>query len=86
MSAVNPAAFSRNAINQPPTGIGPGASTASPNSGPAFDNTYTMKYGTKPGPYDTITPYQIPLNTYHSQQPKHYRRHIEEKLQQHQIH
>lgn len=25
MSAVNPASFSTNAINQPPTGIGPGA-------------------------------------------------------------
>jgi hypothetical protein len=64
MSAVNPASFSPNAINQPPTGIGPGAIVHHSQSGPDFDNTYTMAYGTDPDPYGAIPPYQVPYNTY----------------------
>ena len=69
MSAVNPASFSPNAINQPPTGIGPGAIVAHSQSGPDFDNTYTMAYGTDPDPYGAIPPYQVPYNTYNPNYP-----------------
>lgn len=65
MSAVNPASFSPNAINQPPTGIGPGAIT----SDAAFDNSYTMAYGTDPDPYGAVPPYQLPINTYNPNYP-----------------
>jgi len=69
MSAVNPASFSPNAINQPPTGIGPGAIVSHSQSGPDFDNTYTMAYGTDPDPYGAIPPYQVPYNTYNPNYP-----------------
>ena len=69
MSAVNPASFSPNAINQPPTGIGPGAIVHNSQSGPDFDNTYTMAYGTDPDPYGAIPPYQVPYNTYDPNYP-----------------
>jgi hypothetical protein len=69
MSAVNPASFSPNAINQPPTGIGPGAIVQHSQSGPDFDNTYTMAYGTDPDPYGAIPPYQIPYGTYNPNYP-----------------
>lgn len=65
MSAVNPASFSPNAINQPPSGIGPGAITAfdafRPNE---YDTSYSMAYGSDPDPYGAIPPYQINYNTY----------------------
>lgn len=44
ISAVNPASFSPNAINQPSTGTGPGAIT-SPAGGSGFDTSYTMASG-----------------------------------------
>lgn len=69
MSAVNPASFSTNAINQPPTGIGPGAIVSHSQSGPDFDNSYTMAYGTDPDPYGAIPPYQVPYNTYNPNYP-----------------
>lgn len=70
MSAVNPASFSPNAINQPPTGIGPGALTGNnSSSGQDFDNSYTMSYGTDPDPYGAVPPYQIPYNTYNPNYP-----------------
>jgi hypothetical protein len=69
MSAVNPASFSTNAINQPPTGIGPGAIVTHSQSGPDFDNSYTMAYGTDPDPYGAIPPYQVPYNTYNPNYP-----------------
>lgn len=69
MSAVNPASFSTNAINQPPTGIGPGAIVSHSQSGPDFDNSYTMAYGTDPDPYGAVPPYQVPYNTYNPNYP-----------------
>lgn len=68
MSAVNPASFSPNAINQPPTGIGPGAITSS-GAGNGFDTSYTMAYGTDPDPYGAVPPYQLPINTYNPNYP-----------------
>lgn len=65
MSAVNPASFSPNAINQPPTGIGPGAVTNNLDQyRPDFDNSYSMTYGSDPDPYGAIPPYQVGYNTF----------------------
>lgn len=65
MSAVNPASFSANAINQPPSGIGPGAiTTFDPFRSPEFDTSYAMTYGNDPDPYGAVPPYQIGYNTY----------------------
>ena len=59
MSAVNPASFSTNAINQPPTGIGPGAIVTHSQSGPDFDNSYTMVCGTDGGTCGAILALQL---------------------------
>ena len=64
MSAVNPASFSPNAINQPPTGIGPGALTDFNALRQEFDSSYSMSYGSDPDPYGAIPPYHIGYNTY----------------------
>jgi hypothetical protein len=64
MSAVNPASFSSNAVNTPPSGIGPGAINMHSQSGPNFDSSYTMSYGTDTDPYGAVPPYQVPYNTY----------------------
>lgn len=64
MSAVNPASFSPNAINQPPTARGPGAMIADTFLPMGVDNSYNMAYGSDPDPYGAIPPYPIGYDTY----------------------
>ena len=62
MSAINPASFSQHAVNQPPSGIGPGA--VAPYNPYANNQAYTMAYGEDRDPYGAQIPYHINYDTY----------------------